>query len=108
MLRQGTARHPRLSVQAVVEVSTLPVAEQVMLVHPPYAELHVGWHAAPAAKLLVHIPRAPLVGAVTTHGTKDGAYIGATVDAALVGVGAGVGILVGATVVGEQLFDGHQ
>ena len=51
--------------------------------------LHVGWHEAPAARVLEHVPRAPLVGAVTEHGV----YVGA-------GVGVDVGVGVGATVLG--------
>ena len=49
----------------VAAVST-PTAEQ--LVAPAvYPALHVNWHVVPAAMLLVHVPSAPLVGAVTAH-----------------------------------------
>ncbi len=40
-------------------------------VPPPvwtYPVLHAGAHAAPLARINVHVPKAPFVGAVTVHG----------------------------------------
>ncbi len=80
----------RLFPQVVVDESVVPAAEQVVLTPAvSYPALHVGWHEAPAARVLEHVPRAPLVGAVTAHGV----YVGA-------GVGVDVGVGVGATVLG--------
>jgi hypothetical protein len=39
----------------------------------------VNWHDEPAARLLVHVPSAPLVGAATAHGPMVGANVGALV-----------------------------
>ena len=80
----------RLLPQVVVDESVVPAAEQVMRTPPvSYPALHVGSHEEPAARVLEHVPRAPLVGAVTAHGV----YVGA-------GVGVDVGAGVGATVLG--------
>jgi hypothetical protein len=73
------------------------IAEQLVGPDTPYPSLHVNWHVAPSARLLVHVPSTPLVGAVTAHG----AYVGASVGE---GVGERVGEGVGADV-GEGVGD---
>ena len=67
--------------QTEVAVST-PVAEQSIGPDTPYPVLHVGWHELPRARLLVHVPSAPLVGAVTAHGAYVGEAVGAYVTTA--------------------------
>jgi hypothetical protein len=66
------------------------VAEQLVGPDTPYPSLHENWHVAPSARLLVHVPSAPLVGAVTAHGPYVGERVGDE-------VGAGVGDAVAAT-----------
>jgi hypothetical protein len=39
----------------------------------------VNWHDEPAARLLVHVPSVPFVGAVTAHGPTVGDTVGAFV-----------------------------
>jgi hypothetical protein len=83
----------------VAAVST-PPAEQLVAPDTPYPALHAGWHVAPSARVLVHVPRPPLVGAVTP---VHGVYVGVAVGVAVVGAedGAYVGVAVGATAVPE-------
>ena len=52
-----------------VAAASTAVAEQLVGPDTPYPSLHVNWHVEPAARVLVHVPSAPLVGAVTpVHG----------------------------------------
>ena len=76
MLDAGRLRlvvHPPSNAQTGADMT--PVAEHVALAGGAYPASHVGWHVAPAARLLVHVPRPPLAGAVTLHG----AYVGESV-----------------------------
>ena len=61
----------------VAAVST-PPAEQLVAPDTPYPASHVGWHVAPSARVLVHVPRPPLAGAITLHGTYIGVAVGMT------------------------------
>jgi hypothetical protein len=75
----GTAfREIHTAVAQVAAVST-PTAEQLVGPDTPYPSLHENWHEAPAARLLAHVPSAPLVSAVTAHGPMVGANVGALV-----------------------------
>ena len=74
----------------VAAASKPVVAEQLVGPDTPYPSLHANWHVAPSARLLVHVPSAPLVGAVTAHGPYVGERVGEE-------VGAGVGEAVAAT-----------
>ena len=52
---------------AHLAVVSTPTTEQLVGPVAVYPALHVNWHVVPAAMLLVHVPSAPLVGAVTGH-----------------------------------------
>jgi hypothetical protein len=56
----GLAPHTTVSVSVPVVHVLVPVRV--------YPLLHVGMHVLPLARLDVHVPSAPLVGAVTAHG----------------------------------------
>ena len=69
---------------------SMPVAEQLVAPDTPYPAAHVNWHVVPSPRLLVHVPSAPLVGAVTAHGPTVGDTVGAFV---LLGVPMSISIL---------------
>ena len=73
----------------VAAVST-PVAEHFVGPDTPYPSLHENWHESPAARLLAHVPSAPLVGAATAHGAYVGEDVGALV---MMGVPMSISIL---------------
>ncbi len=76
----GTAlREIHTAVAHVAAVTVVPPAAQLVGPDTPYPSLHKNWHEAPAARLLVHVPSAPLVGAITAHGARVGANVGALV-----------------------------
>jgi hypothetical protein len=50
-----------------IAAASTPTAEQLVDPTAVYPALHVNWHVVPAAMLLVHVPSAPLIGAVTAH-----------------------------------------
>ena len=64
-----------------VAAASTPVAEQLVGPDTPYPSLHENWHESPAARLLAHVPSAPLVGAATAHGAKVGEGVGDAVAA---------------------------
>ena len=88
----GTAlREIHTAVVHVAAVTVVPPAAQLVGPDTPYPSLHVNWHVEPAARVLVHVPRPPLVGADTpVHGAIVGAGEGTP-------VGVGVGAVVVAT-----------
>ena len=53
-----------------------PVSEQLVGPEAAYPWLHAGWHRVPGARLLMHVPKFPLMGAVKLHiGTLAGAQV---------------------------------
>ncbi len=66
------------NIKHIGAVST-PFAEQLVAPDAPYPASHVNWHVVPSPRLLVHVPSAPLVGAVTAHGPTVGDTVGAVV-----------------------------
>ena len=57
----------------VVDIRVVPVGEQSVNVDAVNPVLQAGWHHAPAARVLAHVPRLPLAGAATAQaGRSDG------------------------------------